>query len=153
MTFDQWNRIMPELSSQIRTVDYLCVEIPAVPEQVGRARHAVGEFIRRQAWAVEDSDALLLALGEACTNAVRHGGQSSTVCVSCRRLDSHRLQVEVQNTGVQFEPDLHVLSRLPEDIYAMQGRGFGLMLALVDTVQVLSTGETTTVRLTKSKTA
>ncbi len=54
-----------------------------------------------------------------------------------------------RNQGNGFHPDLEQIAALPDDQFATHGRGFGLMLALVDSVQVLSDGDNTTVRLTK----
>lgn len=132
------------------------LEIPALPEQVGKARRAVADFLRQQAWSDDDADDLLLAMGEACNNAVNYGGQGSAdprLVVSCHSLDSQRLQIDVRNQGNGFYPDLHACGQLPDaEEFATHGRGFGLMFALVDDVQVLSDGENTIVRLTKSKT-
>ena len=136
--------------------DYLQLEIPALPEQVSHVRHAVAGFLHKLAWGKSDAEELLLAVGEACSNAVSYGGHGladARVNIICLPLDSHRLQVDVQNQGNGFHPDLAVLGRLPEaDQLTTHGRGFGLMLALVDQVQILSDGANTIVRLTKSKT-
>lgn len=135
----------------------LHLELPARPEQVGPARRAVAEFMRAQTWDGEDADALLLAFGEACSNAVSYGGRGETdprLTILCQRLESGSLQVDVRNQGNGFYPDLSVVGTLPDlGDYATHGRGFGLMLALVDEVQVLSDGTNTTVRLRKAKTA
>ena len=134
----------------------LHLDVPAAPEQVGRARRAVAEYLKGHSWGEDDADALLLAMGEACNNAVNYGGRGladARLGVSCRPLAGGRLQVDVRNQGNGFHPDLGEAGRMPEgDGYATHGRGFGLMLALVDDVQVLSDGENTVVRLTKAKT-
>lgn len=131
------------------------LELPARPEQVGPARRAVAEFMRAQTWDGDDADALLLAVGEACSNAVSYGGCGEVdprLTILCQRLDSGSLQVDVQNQGNGFHPDLSALGTMPDnDDFATHGRGFGLMLALVDDVQVLSDGVSTTVRLRKAK--
>lgn len=131
-------------------------EVPAVPEQVGKARRAVADFLRLLAWSEDDADDLLLAMGEACNNAVNYGGGGSAdprLIVSCQPLDPRRLQIDVRNQGNGFHPDMNECGQLPAaEAFATHGRGFGLMLALVDDVQVLSDGENTIVRLTKSKT-
>jgi len=145
------------LTEQSLASDHDCLEIdlPAAPEQVGPARRAVADFLRRRAWGADDADALLLAVGEACNNAVNYGGgrPDPRFCVQCRTLDGDRLQIDVRNRGNGFHPDLDSYGRLPEDEFATHGRGFGLMLALVDSVQVLSGEGDTVVRLTKSRTA
>ncbi len=147
---------MVEQDGRLGESDTLHIEFPAAPEHVGRARRAVAEFLCRRAWNGDDADALLLAVGEACNNAVNYGGLASAdprLIVSCQPLDGQRLQVDVRNQGNGFHPDLSAFGQMPDAEFATHGRGFGLMLALVDQVQVLSDGENTIVRLTKSQTA
>ena len=147
---------MSDQNNRAQDEDHLRLELPAAPEQVANARRAVAAFAARQSWQDNDTDALILALGEACSNAVQHsrpGAVNPTIVVSCRRLKSGCLQVDIRNQGNGFQPDLQALSLMPADEFATHGRGFGLMQALVDKVQVLSNGEDTTVRLTKFKTA
>lgn len=132
------------------------IEFAAVPENVGHARHAIAEFLHRRAWCGDEADAFLLAVGEACNNAVNYGGRDSSdplFVVSCQPLDDLRLQIDVRNLGNGFHPDLGEYGQMPVSEFATHGRGFGLMLALVDDVQVLSDGVSTIVRLTKSKIA
>lgn len=138
------------------TVPYtLHLELPARPEQVGPARRAVADFMRAQTWEGEDAEALLLAVGEACSNAVIYGGAGKAdpcFSVSCLCLESGGLQVDVRNQGNGFYPDLNVVGTMPDtEDFATHGRGFGLMLALVDDVQVLSEEGNTVVRLRKTK--
>ncbi len=135
----------------------LHLEMPARPEQIGPARRAVADFMRSQTWEGDDADDLLLAVGEACSNAVSYGGASKSdphFSVSCSCLEGGSLQIDVRNQGSGFQPDLEVVGTMPDmDEFATHGRGFGLMLALVDDVQVLSEDGNTTVRLRKAKTS
>ncbi len=131
------------------------LEMPARPEQVGLARRAVADFMRAQTWEGEDAEALLLAVGEACSNAVSYGGGGKSdphFSVTCSCLEGGSLQVDVWNRGNGFQPDLNIIGVMPDlDEFATHGRGFGLMLALVDDVQVLSEEGNTVVRLRKTK--
>lgn len=133
----------------------LHLEMPARPEQVSPARRAVADFLRAQTWEGEDADALLLAVGEACSNAVSYGGVGNSdphFSISCLCLESGILQIDVRNPGNGFHPDLSVVGTMPNmEEFALHGRGFGLMLALVDDVQVLSEEGNTVVRLRKTK--
>ena len=134
----------------------LSLEIAAEPEQVGLVRHRVAEHLRTLAFSADDVDALILAVGEACNNAVSYGSAdfpTPTVSVTCRLTAADRLQVDIRNQGNHFSPDVAALAALPDpDDFATHGRGFALMQALVDDVQVLSDGYNTTVRLTKQRT-
>ena len=136
--------------------DHLFLEVPATPEQVSHVRRQVADFTRRHFWGADDADALLLAVGEACNNAVNYGRKDVLdphLTISCQRMSVNELRVDVCNQGNGFHPDLSRLARLPDaDEFATHGRGFGLIMALVDDVQVLSDGENTTVRLLKSRT-
>jgi len=137
--------------------DQLYVEVPAKPEQVGMVRHKVADFTRKQSWGADDIDALILAVGEACNNAVNYGGKDFSdplLVVSCLRISPDELRVDVCNQGNGFHPDFDLLTVMPTaGEYATHGRGFGLMMALVDDVQVLSDGKSTTVRLRKRRTS
>ncbi len=147
---------MTEQSGHSNSDENFHINVSATPENVGKARHAVAEFLHRRAWEADDADALLLAVGEACNNAVNYGGRGAAdpcFSVSCRPLSARCLQVDVRNQGNGFHPDLDECGLMPASEFATHGRGFGLMLALVDDVEVLSDGENTVVRLTKSKIA
>ncbi len=134
--------------------DRLCLQIPAMPAQVGNARHAVVDFLRYQGWPPTDTDAIALAVGEAGSNAVCYGRQDSAaavVSIVCTLLNPTHVQIEVRNEGTDFCPDLNTLCSLP-DQDATHGRGFALMQILMDDMQVYQEGTETVVRLTKSRT-
>ncbi len=133
----------------------LQIEIPATPEQVGFARRQVSDWTRGLAWGEDDVDTLVLAVGEACNNAVSYGGQAFAaprMSISCRQINAKQLQIDVCNQGNGFHPEMSRLAQMPAaEEFATHGRGFALMSVLVDDVQVLSDGKDTTVRLTKSR--
>ena len=135
--------------------ELLSLEVAAAPEQVGQVRRRVAEHLRGLAFSDDDVASVILAVGEACNNAVSYGTAAApdpTVCVTCRLTDSNLLQVDIKNQGNHFYPDVAALALLPDpDEFATHGRGFALMQALVDDVQVLSDGHNTTVRLTKQR--
>jgi len=99
--------VMMDQNSRSVEANSLHFEVPAVPEQVGKARGAVAEFLRLHAWSEGDADDLLLAMGEACNNAVNYGGSGYAdprLIVSCQPLDPQRLQIDVRNQGNGFHP-------------------------------------------------
>jgi len=134
--------------------DRLFLQIPALPSQVGNARHAVVDFLRFQGWLQADTDAVALAVGEAGSNAVcygRHDNSAAIVSIACTLLSPMCLQIEVRNKGTEFRPNLEDLCSLPDND-ATHGRGFALMQFLMDDMQVFQEGPETVVRLTKSRT-
>ncbi len=134
--------------------DHLCLQIPALPAQVGQARRAVVDFLRYQGWPALDTDAVALAIGEAGSNAIcygRHEDAASVVSIICTLLSPVCLQVEVRNQGTDFRPNLDDLCCLPDD-NATHGRGFALMQCLMDDMKVFQDGQETVVQLTKSRT-
>ncbi len=135
--------------------DRLFLQFPALPSQVGAARHAIADFLRHQGWRQDDTDDVMLAVGEAGNNAVCYGrgeGSAAMVSIVCTLLAPQRLQIDVRNQGTGFQADLDTLCRLPDND-ATHGRGFALMQVLMDDVEVMRDGPQTVVRLTKSCTA
>ena len=133
--------------------DTLSMQIAAAPELIGSVRRRVADHARALAFGEDDVYALTLAVGEACSNAVSYGGAGFTdpqVFVTCAVPAPGRLQIDIQNQGNGFHPDMFAVTALPDpDAFAVHGRGFALMQALMDDVQVLSDGGNTVVRLTK----
>lgn len=100
--------------------------IPASPESLAEAR----EFIRRR--ATEDSfeqwaDGIVLAVSEACANAVLHSG-AREVQVTWRPYADHA-EVEVRDEGV-FK------RALTSELGGTGNRGFLLMMSLMDQISI-----------------
>ncbi len=126
---------------------------PARADQVSRVRRDVAECARRLGWSEDETDEIVLAVGEACNNAVCYGDHPD----ACVRLTAHptplgHLHIEIRNQGGRFTPNLARLRLLP-DAAAVHGRGFALMDALMDEVCVFSEGDETVVRLVKKRMA
>lgn len=99
---------------------------------------------------------LLLAVGEACNNAILHGSRSSEGPVRVRcRLDKpatkdRALQVDIANQGNGFVPEKGTRFAMPDaEEMTGHGRGLPLMQQLVDDMQILCENGSTVVRLTK----
>ncbi len=142
-------------------VELLKIALPAYPEYVAFARHAVQGVTKQLFVDDEAATDLLLAVGEACNNAVLHVKRTpnSSLNVSCRaRKSSPRsasyqsLTVDIKNTGHAFKacnmPQNHPMpdASLLDD----HGRGLPLMYMLVDAVDVICEHGDTVVRLTKN---
>lgn len=100
-------------------------------ESLSDARHRLGDILATRFADICDADALLLAAGEAMTNALKHGG-----AVTCLRLleKDGLLQVEVDDggPGIDFAnlPNATLVSGFSST--TSLGMGFTLMLAECD---------------------
>ncbi len=127
----------------------------AQTDQVGRVRQSVAEHVRRLGWTQDETEEVVLAVGEACNNAVSYGRtEDGDACVtlSAHHTSEGCLCIEIRNPGGRFEPNLDSLRLLPEED-AVHGRGFALMDALMDEVRVFTQGDDTVVRLVKKRAA
>ena len=127
----------------------LRLTFPAQAVHVSATRRSVARFLRDAGWTEDSADAVILAVGEACNNAVEHCRPEQAVTLSCI-LSRQGLSVEVRNPGADFAPNLSDLCVLPEDEWATHGRGYALMSLLMDTVQVTAEDGQTVVRLFKT---
>ena len=111
----------------------------AVPEQLWRIRAAVREWLNRNAIPREVQTDLVLALSEACANAVEHaydGRQPGDIEVEIERVVSaDELVVRIRDSG-RWRP-------LREATWE-RGRGMQIMRALVEDLEQ-QTGPTGTV--------
>ena len=80
------------------------LELPCIPDSVGRARDAAGRFYRQL--SDRRLGDLRLLVSEVVTNAIRHAGlrAEDVIRVHLRVAGTH-LRVEVWDPGSGFEPD------------------------------------------------
>lgn len=152
---DEQMTLLRETVNTPRPFGRLRLCFPAQTDQVSRVRHAVAEHVLHLGWSEDEAEEIMLAVGEACNNAVCYGRtQDGDACVSLTacQTPSGRLLIEIRNLGGHFEPNLDCLRRLPDDT-SVHGRGFALMGALMDEVHVFSEGDETVVRLIKKRAA
>jgi anti-anti-sigma factor len=121
-------------------VDRLDVTLPAEPGSLRIARQALYQLCAGLGLNEAGAFALNVAVGEAVNNVIEHayGAESGTLRLRARRENS-TLRIEVEDAG-RWRPDR------PED--NLGGRGFKLMRALIDDVQVATGPDGTRVRLT-----
>jgi len=124
------------------------MEIPSAPEYVGIVRHAVEGLARRMAFDNGQIEDLKLAVGEACTNAVKHGcpnGNGHNVVIRCIVL-LDGLQIEVTNSVVSCRlPNVPAKPNLDKE----GGLGLFLIHQLVDEVDFVWDTDTAKVRMLK----
>lgn len=121
------------------------LDLPARPPFVALARDAVFAVASELGLPEHERDALRLAVGEACNNAVLHGSEDTRMAVRCRRVGD-QIVIEVENEG-GFAPGAP--AEMP-DPAAEGGRGRALMEALADGVEYRVSLAKTLVRLRKT---
>lgn len=126
-------------------IELLRLRLPTDNAFVSVAREAVVSIARKERIKEPDREALRLAVGEACNNAVEHSGERGMLTLRCLK-DHTFLYVEVSNDGEGTLPDAP--ATMP-DGSAEGGRGRALMEALTDGVEYLISEGVTTVRLKK----
>lgn len=121
------------------------LSFPAVPESLGAARAHLARVLG-EAVTPEDLFNLQVAVGEACTNVIRH---ASAPTFTIRVLvDEATVTIEVEDRGRGIDPE--TLAR-PGSTEGPTGRGFLLMRSLVDAVEVAAVPRGTRVRLHKRR--
>lgn len=126
-------------------------EFPADPGHVADARARVARILEPLHLPDSVIFDIKVALGEALTNAVRHGsplGMDDVVTVEVRAFPE-RVVIVVSDRGGGFDG----VSASAEDVYALGGRGVLFMRALMDAVEFApSPGGGTDVLLVKRRT-
>ncbi|MFI9639844.1 ATP-binding protein [Micromonospora sp. NPDC051925] len=116
--------------------------LAADPAQLSPAREALRAWLVGLGVGEEVVEVVLIAVGEACANAIEHGyrfASLATVTVQAR-LHADRLEIEVSDTGGWREA--------PSDGWD-RGRGRLIMARLMDEARIDGTPDGTTVRLVK----
>ena len=115
------------------------LQVAARPDELAAVRRLLRRWLRAAGMAPRDTSAVLVAVGEACTNAVEHAyGPGDAVFELVVERSEDEVVIEVRDHGTWREPR-----------GANRGRGIGLMEMFMDEV-ALDRGEAgTTVRLVK----
>ena len=109
-------------------IDDLRLVLPSSQEGLVEMRDGLRSWLSRGNVADEDAAEAVLAVWEACANAVEHAQvpSESSFQLEARLDDAGRMRVEVRDTGQWKEGDGS----------AGRGLGLGLMRSLMDTVHV-----------------
>lgn len=111
--------------------------VPAEPAALGRLRHRADAWLRLRCLTDDDVDAVVLALNEAVANAIEHGAS-----------DEGPVAVEIDVRGDDLEMTVRDRGRWQDRASLDErGRGFLLMRALMDEVDVDRAAGGTTVKL------
>jgi serine/threonine-protein kinase RsbW len=121
---------------------------PSTFESVAVARRAVGLFARSRGFSPPDVSDIVLAVGEACSNAVEHGHATKQyVAVRCD-FEDDVLRVEIGDRGRGFDEKQVNSTAIPAEFLG-RGRGIPIMRAVMDAVRYEITDAGTTVFLEK----
>jgi serine/threonine-protein kinase RsbW len=129
------------------------LEIPARAEFVALARLVVSAMASSDVDLPDERvDDLKLAVSEACTNAIEaHGAADTPERVRLSYwTDDRGLEVSVEDRGAGFDPAAlpdHPPVTDPARLKFERGLGIPLIRALVDEVEISSSGQGTAVRL------
>jgi anti-sigma regulatory factor (Ser/Thr protein kinase) len=122
------------------------LSLPALASELGRARAYAREATVAFGFDAEHREDVVCAFNEAVTNAIRHGRPDAhgRIHLSVHD-DGERLTLAVRDYGTFTVPAAGVASR------SEGGRGFPLMTALMDTVELCVEPAGTIVRLSKAR--
>lgn len=120
----------------------LDISFPADPNRLAGARGTVGQWLERCGVSPVVAQDVLLAVNEACTNAVEHGcrGDSAGDVTVRAETTAARIRIVVTDRGSWKEP-----SARPD---SARGRGIVLMRAVMDRVEIVRGPDGTCVEMT-----
>ena len=121
---------------------------PSAFDSVAIARRAVGVFARTRGFSASEVSDIVLAVGEACSNAVEHGHTTKgQIVVRCTFADD-TLTIEIGDHGRGFDEKRALNSSIPAEFLG-RGRGIPIMRAVMDGVRYEISKTGTTVFLEK----
>ena len=123
-------------------------EFPSSYASVAQARRVVGSFAQTCGFSPPEISDIVLAVGEACSNAVEHGHSPNGRLGIQASFDDGVLHIEIADEGPGIDGRAARVE-VESEKYIGRGRGIPIMRALMDAV-VYKTGESgTTVLLDK----
>jgi len=140
--------VLPSREAALQGVlDVVEFEVPSRPEMIAYIRSRVVDYAKTLPFTHEEIEDIRIAVGEAGSNAVRHGGNGD--CRIGVRMEKHTdgLVVVISDQGCGFDPNaVHI----PEPGELVEnGRGIVFMRALMDDVRFHFTHPGTSVELVK----
>lgn len=142
---------LPEAANNTvaRTRETLEFKVPSVPRMISAIRRRVHKFAHSMAFTPDQLDDISIAVGEAATNAVKHGCNPlgpSVVKVRLEKSDD-ALRVFICDTGPGFDPST-ICPPCAGDLCEC-GRGIMCMSSLMDEVRFRSLSPGTCVEMMK----
>jgi serine/threonine-protein kinase RsbW len=109
-------------------------QLPRLPATVGMARHVLDCALKALGVTAECRSELVLALSEACSNAVEHACLGAGYCLSLTA-DQHRCTVEITDAGIGLGDGHRDRETAPGPV-ADRGRGIGIIRACTDWLEL-----------------
>ncbi len=131
-----------------KTVTTFLATYPSAFDSVAVARRAVGIFAQSRGFSPSDVSDIVLAVGEACSNAVEHGHTAKGQIVVRCTFEDDKLTVEIGDRGRGFDEKRALDNAIPAEFLG-RGRGIPIMRAVMDGVRYEITKIGTTVFLEK----
>ena len=112
------------------------MSLPRQPSSVARARNVLTTLLSLTDATEESRGHLAILVSEACTNAVTHAAEGSTIDVAIT-IDDHQCTLEVGNAGTNHHGS-HLTADLPDPL-TVGGRGLPLIATLADAATFIPT--------------
>lgn len=124
------------------------LEIPTSAQYVSVARKAVEAIAFGMGLPGEVADDLKLAVGEACTNAVKYSVLDGRSVRVLYHVMPDKLEIEVKNVGTEFRPEDRRQKPSGEHL-PIGGLGLNVIEAVMDEVNITSKNGETVLKMTK----
>ena len=130
----------------MNVLDRCSVQFPASHESLAEARRELTRALDGAGWAGEPVNRVLVAVGEAMTNAVEHGSETPATVRLDVVVERNTAVVSIRDEGAEGH-------RCPETVPAVppatsvRGRGLVMIHALADEVRIRRRGKGTEIRL------
>lgn len=109
-------------------------------------RKKVADFANSNTLNAEDTNSLIIAVGEAATNAIKYGDSKKPIRIKMENISGF-LRITIKNSGKRFRPPSRNYECI--DFVSEHGRGIICMRALMDDVIIKSGIFGTKVKLIK----
>ena len=124
------------------------LEIPSSAQYVSIARKTMEAIAFGMGLPDKTADDLKLAVGEACTNAVKYSVSNGHNVQVLYHVSPDKLEVEVRNTGTEFRPETRRKKPCIECL-PVGGLGLHVIEAVMDEVSITSENGETVLKMTK----
>ncbi|MBQ4576710.1 MAG: ATP-binding protein [Firmicutes bacterium] len=128
--------------------DILKLQLPGKPQYVSTVRMVIASLANSVGFDVEAIEDMKVAVSEACTNAVCHGGSGENLYEVSFELSDEQLCICVQDQGEGY--DMNEYQKPDLDCPKEGGLGLFIIQTLMDEVESISEpGKGTKIRMVK----